>query len=967
MVLGGERGSVQNPIIRYAKEIGWEQLSQDDALRMRGGQEGIILRDVFFKQVQLLNSDFMDNVLAEEVIKKLNFIRPNMTGNEEMLEYLRGRKTVFVPEEKRERDVQLIDFKDISRNVFHVTDEFWFFNNKDRIRPDIVFFINGIPIYIVETKAVHKFEGIAEAFDQIRRYHTQGPELLAVLQVFALSHLIEFYYGPTWNTSSKALLNWRNEVSELHKGDQKFKSLVQTFFDKHRTVELINDYILFAREDDEIKKIVLRPHQMRATRKGFERAKDPEADRGLIWHTQGSGKTYSMIITAKKLLEDKSLENPTILMLVDRNELETQLFNNINAVGFENALIINSKKDLREKLRNDRRGLIISTIHKFDDILPGINDRKNIFVLIDEAHRTTGGKLGNYLQAALPNATLLGYTGTPIDKTAKGEGTFKTFSEFDAKGYLDKYSIAESITDGTTLPLNYSLARNDLLANDELLEKEFLSLKEAEGVSDLDELNRVLDKAVNLRNMLKSPDRMKKVTKYIVNHYKKNVEPLGYKAFIVAVDREACCLYKQELDKILPKKESAVVISHNYQTPELADYYLDDNTEKLIRKAFRKPDENPKILIVTQKLLTGFDAPILYCMYLDKPMRDHTLLQAIARLNRPYDDEQGRKKPCGYILDFIGILNRLKRALAFDSADYEGVVNDIKLLKEDFFKNMKIVEKEYFPIIKRKNRDEAVEALLEAFIDEEKRKGFYQFYRMVSQQFDIISPDADLVAYHDHIDSITNMYKILKNAYEPGVRVDKEFSRKVAELVRKHTAGGRVIQPTREYKINAQTLKKLEESGVSDIEKVFSLARSIYIEIQALINSSPYLMPIGERAQRIVQLFLDQQNSAKEALEELKKIVEEMNEANKEHKEKGIPTEAFTIYWVLKQNKINKPEEKAIEVSKIMDEYKHWKTSREHEKKVRVALYKALSECIAKDKDKAFDIVKQIMKILKEG
>jgi len=967
MVLGGERGAVQNPIIRYAKEIGWEQLSQEDAIRMRGGQEGIILRDIFFEQVQLLNSDFMDNVLAEEVIKKLNFIRPNLIGNEEMLEYLRGRKTVFVPEEKLERNVQLIDFEDITRNVFHVTDEFWFFNNKKRIRPDIVFFINGIPIFIVETKAAHKFEGIAEAFDQIRRYHKQGPELLAVLQVFALSHLIEFYYGPTWNTSSKALLNWRNEVALLHKGDQRFKTLVQTFFDKQRTVELINHYILFAREDDEVKKIVLRPHQMRATRKAFERAKDPEADRGLIWHTQGSGKTYSMIVTANKLLKDKSLMNPTILLIIDRINLQTQLFENFASVGLDSIIITESKSKLREHLLNDRRGLIVTTIHKFDDILPGINDRKNIFVLIDEAHRTTGGKLGNYLQAALPNATLLGYTGTPIDKTATGEGTFKTFSEFDTKGYLDKYSISESISDGTTLPLNYSLARNDLLANEKLLEEEFLSLKEVEGISDLDELNRVLEKAVNLRNMLKSPDRMKKVAKYIINHYKTNVEPLGYKAFIVAVDREACCLYKKELDKIIPKEDSAVVISKNYNTPELADYYLDTNQEKIIRKAFRKPNENPKILIVTQKLLTGFDAPILYCMYLDKPMRDHTLLQAIARVNRPYVDEQGRKKPCGYILDFVGILNRLKRALAFDSADYEGVVNDIKLLKEDFFKNMKVIEKEYFPIIKGKKRDEEVEALLEAFIDEDKRKSFYQFYRMVSQQFDIISPDKDLVKYHDHIDTITNMYKTLKNAYEPGVRVDKEFSRKVAELVRKHTTGGRVIRTTREYKINEKTLAKLEESGVSDIEKVFSLARSIYLEIQVLINSSPFLMPIGERAQRIVQLFLDQQNSAKETLDELKKIVEEMNEANKEHKEKGIPTEAFTIYWVLRQNKISKPEEKAIEVNKIMDEYKHWKTSREHEKKVRVALYKALSECIAKDKDKAFDIVKQIMKILKEG
>ncbi|MHA1760683.1 MAG: type I restriction endonuclease [Candidatus Heimdallarchaeota archaeon] len=229
MVLGGERSAVQKPIINYSREIGWEYLSQDDAMRLRGEETELILKEIFYKQVQLLNPDFMDNVLAEEVIGKLNLIRPNIAGNEEMLEFLRGRKTVFVPEENRERNVQLLDTEDISRNAFHVTDEFSFFNGKHRIRPDIVYFINGIPVFIVETKAAHKIEGIAEAFDQIRRYHTQGPELLAVLQVFALSHLIQFYYGPTWNTTSKALLNWKLEAAELFQGSQKFESLVKSF------------------------------------------------------------------------------------------------------------------------------------------------------------------------------------------------------------------------------------------------------------------------------------------------------------------------------------------------------------------------------------------------------------------------------------------------------------------------------------------------------------------------------------------------------------------------------------------------------------------------------------------------------------------------------------------------------------------------------------------------------------------
>ncbi len=964
MTLGGERASVQNPIINYTKEVGWEYLSPDDAMRMRGGEEGRILREIFFKQVQLLNSDFMDNVLGEELIKNINNIRDNMEGNEEMLEYLQERKTVFVPEERRERNVSLIDFDDIDRNTFHVTDELSFFNGKHRIRPDIVFFINGIPIFVVEAKAAHKIEGIADAFDQIRRYHEQGSELFAILQVYALSHLIQFFYGPTWNTSGKSLLNWRDEAAELHQGHARFEQLVKSFFDKERVVKVIKDYILFVREDDDLKKVVLRPHQMRAVEKCFDRSINEEKDRGLVWHTQGSGKTYSMIITAKKLLNEPTLKNPTVLMLVDRNELESQLFNNIRAVGFEKVEPIDSKRELRKALKEDRRGLIVSTIYKFDDMPENINTRRNFFVLIDEAHRTTSGMLGNCVMGALPNATIIGFTGTPVDKTMRGESTFLSFGKYDTPlGYVDKYSIAESIKDGTTVPLNYKLAPNELLVDKETLEKEFLDLKEAEGVSDIEELNRVLQKAVNLRNMLKNKDRVGKIAQFVANHFKENVEPLGYKAFLVGVDREACCLYKKALDKHLPTEYSEVVISADYNTPELADYYLKDTEEKRVRKAFRDPDKQPKILLVTQKLLTGFDAPILYCMYLDKPMRDHVLLQAIARVNRPYEDKQERKKPCGVILDFVGVFGYLKKALAFDSADFEGVLDDIELLKKKFANDMEYAKKHYLVIIKGKKRDKAVEALLDSFIEEEKRKEFYQFYRDVEQEFNIISPDAFLVPYHSDYDNLIRMYKILKESYEPGIKVDREFSRKTAELVRLHTKGGELLISKKTYKIDEQTLQKVEKSEESEIEKVFNLVKSIIIEIKLRLEHAPYLIPIGERAERIIQSFMKRQKSSQETLEDLKKIVSEMNEARKEEDEKGIPKEAFTIYWIMKQKGISNPENKAIEVSKVMDVYKHWKISKQHETQVRRALYKTMID----HKEEMMEVVKQIMKVLKEG
>jgi len=464
LTLGGERGSVQNPMIAYAKDIGWEYLSQDDALSMRGSLTNISFDKLFIEQLKKLNKDFMTDELATEVLNRVKRLSPTIEGNLFAWEYLKGLKTIFVPGENRERNITLIDKDNIENNTFHVTDEFKFTNGTKIIKMDIVFLINGLPIVLVETKAAKKVEGLSEALDQVRRYHLECPEILSVLQLYAITHIIRYYYSCTWNSSKKGLFNWKDEKG----GD--FESLVKSFFDKERIVKVITDFILFTRADDELKKVILRPHQIRAVNRLVERAEDLGKKRALIWHTQGSGKTYTMIVTAQRLLQNPTLENPTVLMLVDRNELESQLFSNISSVGIENVEIAQTKKHLKSLLSEDRRGLIVSTIHKFDKMDENTNTRHNIFVLVDEAHRTTSGTLGNYLMGALPNATYIGFTGTPIDRTSQGKSTFITFGIDDPpKGYLDKYGIGESIEDETTVPLNYTLAPNELLVERETL------------------------------------------------------------------------------------------------------------------------------------------------------------------------------------------------------------------------------------------------------------------------------------------------------------------------------------------------------------------------------------------------------------------------------------------------------------------------------------------------------------------
>ncbi|MGY4687477.1 type I restriction endonuclease subunit R [Petrotoga sp. DB-2] len=950
MGLGDEKYSAQDPIIKYVQEdsaeyglsegskvflnLGWEYVKPDEALRLKGGEKGLIFKDVFIKQLQKLNPGFMDHLLAEEVLKDLERIPPNIQGNLIVWEYLKGLKTKFVSNEKRERNVTFLDTYEIDRNIFQVTDEFTFTNGSETIRADVVFLINGVPLILVETKAPHRIDPLNEAYKQVKRYHQQAPELLAILQIFGLIDVIRFYYGATWNLSGGSLFEWKDEL------DHGYETLIKTFFDRKRVIKILTDFILFTKQDEELKKVVLRHHQMKAVDKIIERAKDPSKQRGLIWHTQGSGKTYTMIVTAKKIIEDPFFENPTVIMLVDRNELESQLFSNLKSVGIENVEVVESKKHLRQLLKTDKRGLIVSMIHKFDNIPADLNLRENIFVLVDEAHRSTGGKLGTFLEGALPNARYIGFTGTPIDKTNYGKGTFVTFGKDDPpKGYLDKYSISESIKDGTTVPLYYTFAPNKMMVEKDVLEKEFLALAETQGVSDVEDLNKVLEKAVRLKNMLKNNDRVQLISKFVAKHFKEYIEPMGFKAFLVAVDREACALYKEELDKHLPPEYSKVVYSQSQNDPpQMTKYYLSEIEEKKVRENFKKPGELPKILIVTEKLLTGFDAPILYCMYLDKPMRDHVLLQAIARINRPYKKDEKNKKN-GLVVDFVGIFNNLEKALAFDSEDIEGVIEDIELLKEDFAEQMEIGKKKYLSIVAKKDRDKSVDAVLEYFRDEEKRNEFFVYYKKLSGLYEILSPDKFLKKYLQDYDTLSRMYKILKNAYEKGVTVDEEFTEKTKKLIQKYTKNSKIKDTLEVFVIDEYTLKKIEESNASDVEKVFNLYKSIEKTVEEESKEYPILITIGEKAENLITLYKSAQKNTEETLNGLKNLVQEVNDKKKAQKESGKSAAFFTLKELLKAELINDAEDIAEEFEKKKETYPLWDKDEDQEREMRREFY----------------------------
>ena len=903
-----EAASVQFPMVAHAAEIGWIPVPPEIATAKRGGEAGMLFRDELRAKLTTFNS-WMGPDAVRQVIERLEALPPTVEGNREMLAWLRGERQWYDDGQARHRRVRLVDFEGPTVNALHVTWE-WKLKPPARKgnRADAMFLVNGVPVAIVEHKNPRNSDAIDRGVTQIRRYEVETPELVAVPQLFNVTHLIDYWYGVTWNASRHSMTRWKERPEES------YRFAVQSFFDPADFLRTLRDWILFYVEDGETRKSVLRQHQRRAVDRIVERCADPARPRGLIWHTQGSGKTFTLLTAARLILERKEdFGNATVIVVVDRAELEGQL------EGWVERLLgemrqqdipvwrAGSRAELQDLLRTDKRGLILSMIHKFERVERNANTRANIHVFIDEAHRSVAKDLGTYLMAAVPNATIIGFTGTPIDKTAQGEGTFRIFGADDERGYLDKYPIAESIKDETTLPIRHTLAPSDMTVPAERLDDDFFALAEAEGVTDVDELNKVLDRAVDLRTFLTADDRIENVAAFVAAHFQENVEPLGYKAFLVGVNREACAKYKRALDKLLPPAWSEAVYTENDADvvirPLVAELQLSTEREAEMRLMFRKADENPRILIVTDKLLTGYDVPLLYCMYLDKPMRDHALLQAIARVNRPYVHADGTRKRIGLVVDFVGVLRELKKALRFDSEDVSGVIEDLDLLMEDFLGKIARVKADYLDSDIEGGPDEHLEKLIyKRFLDLDSRTAFFDAYKEVEVLWELLSPSPEL---RDHVDTfkrLAQLYEAVCNAYATRVGFVADLARKTSRLVQESTVQEGLGRLTKHVTFDLNTLKALAGEPGLDEAKVFNLVRGLREEAAERRDAAPLLDPLKERAERILKDLEELKTTGLAAMDLLAELAAEKDDAMQAAKTAGLSLPAFAVHWELKDN-----------------------------------------------------------------
>jgi type I restriction enzyme R subunit len=444
-------------------------------------------------------------------------------------------------------------------------------------------------------------------------------------------------------------------------------------------LDILGSFTLFAADKNKRRiKIICRYQQYEAANKIVERVVAGYPRKGLIWHFQGSGKSLLMVFAAQKLRMHMHLKNPTVLIVVDRIDLDSQITGTFSSADIPNLEKADSREKLQQLLAQDVRKIIITTIFKFGEASGALNERSNIIALVDEAHRTQEGDLGRKMREALPNAFLFGLTGTPINRADRN--TFYAFgADEDEKGYMSKYGFEESIRDGATLKLHFEPRLIDLHIDKAALDAAYKDL--TGGLSDLDKDN-LAKTAAKMAVLVKTPERIRKVCEDIVEHFRTKVEPNGFKGQIVTFDRESCLLFKAELDKLLPPEATDIVMSvqasDKKNHPEYAKYDRTRDEEERLLDRFRDPADPLKLIIVTAKLLPGFDAPILPAMYLDKPLRDHPLLQAICRVNRTYSEQ----KTHGLIVDYLGIFDDVAAALEFDDQSVRQVVSNIQELKD---------------------------------------------------------------------------------------------------------------------------------------------------------------------------------------------------------------------------------------------------------------------------------------------
>ena len=682
--------------IDWFKELGYDyllgyEISPDSQNPQRKSYEDVLLFDRLKNSLIKLNSNIPLLAIEDaiDILRKpqqASLVQNNRAFHQMILQ---GISVDIKKDDETKGDVvKLIDFENFSNNDFLVVNQFTIKGIKGNRRPDLIVFINGLPLAIIELKnPADENADIYKAYNQLQTYKDELEELFVFNEALVISDGINARVGSLTATDERFMF-WRTVKDENDKPllEYELETLIKGFFNKEYFLDYIQNFILFEDDSKKIIKKIAAYHQFHAVREAVDSVvlASTQGSRrgGVVWHTQGSGKSISMACFAGKLTKQSAMKNPTLVIVTDRNDLDGQLYATFSSAKMllgQEPIQMDDVTTLRETLLNKPAGgIIFTTIQKFslkkeESRFPVLSDRNNIVVIADEAHRSQYGfdamldkdgkfKYGyaQHLRDALPNATFIGFTGTPIESEDKD--TRAVFGD-----YISVYDIEDAVRDGATVPIYYEsrLAKLDL--NAEILKEIDKEVGDLDIGDELSDRERFKSKWSALEKLVGSEPRIKQIAQDIVTHFEDRTATIDGKGMIVAMSRQIAVDLYDAIVAIRPSWHSAdptkgaikiIMTGSASDEAKLQKHIYSKQIKKDLEKRIKDVDDELKLVIVRDMWLTGFDAPSMHTMYIDKPMKSHNLMQAIARVNRVFKDKKG-----GLVVDYIGIANELKHAL----------------------------------------------------------------------------------------------------------------------------------------------------------------------------------------------------------------------------------------------------------------------------------------------------------------
>lgn len=872
-----EENTIEHPILDWLQtpELGWRYENQAEvAARYRTDEvEALLLPILRQKLIELNPGVITDAGRAETIVTLLRGIRDNA----EWIAWLRNEKTYKFSAEENAQPIKLIDYDDLTKNDFLCTNQFWLDGGSNRIRTDVLLFVNGIPLVNIEAKTTARDWHVdwTEGAVQCGRYLREAPQLyhsnvfcVGVNEITLKYGVpgVKFHYWQTWRSP--------NPHAHIDCGDE-LRCGIYGLCDRANLLDILRNFVVFDTEQGQRIKKVVRWQQFGAANELVNRALELDKPRGwrrgLVWHTQGSGKSLTMLFAARKLWFHPDMEQPTIIIIVDRDQLEDQISGQFFRTNTENCYVTTSREDLLQKLREGYRGIIVTIMQKFQ---PGDLqvDRRNVVVMVDEAHRTQEGDLGTAMRYVLKDASLFGFTGTPIE--LDDHNTPRAFGRelgTDDTGvtryerYLEpRYSIADSIRDGATLrlvwepsPRDWKLWGKEL---DEKFENTFAHLPEGER-EELKRKNAVIDV------MVKLPDRIHDIASEVAEHFDKHVRPNRFKAMLVCYDKETVALYKAALDEIMGEGVALAIVSDVNQRDEKIPQIVKDidmpaaTRAKAIREFRKLPSDKTEdqareeqrwrraeIIIVCDMLLTGFDAPIVQTMYLDKGLKNHSLLQAIARVNRPYNE----LKKEGVIRDFWGVFSHLNEALRYDKSELGEVAFPLMRVREEFKLHMEVL----LELLRGFDRSGSHASLMRVLTffnkDEAARDKFENGYHHLRTLYELLEPDDFLMPYRADYVWLSKLYMVYRKKFYPLEKFETsaEDGAKTRELIREHVNVDKIMEELPTYVLDENYLTRLGD--VDPDAKALDIEAMLAAELKIRIDQDPEAEPLSEKLKKII-------------------------------------------------------------------------------------------------------------------